>query len=132
MRSTIVATTFAFSALFVWPRAKHRRRRRSRAADGARRASATRFALCGVPRGNCKNPPRSGAAPPPRAAGAGPREHRDYKVAAIAGVIAARRHVENNLDRHRQQRRRPRSHRRRRHAVRAEHGQQDLKAGSER
>ena len=38
---------------------------------------------------NCKNPPAPAAPPAARPSAAGPPEHREYKVAEIAGVIAA-------------------------------------------
>jgi len=91
MRSTrIVAATFAFSALLVSSAGRAQAPAPAAAAapqsgPGVQAPRDSRYAAYLA--ANCKNAPAPAAAPPPRAAAPAP-EHRDYKVAGIAGVIA--------------------------------------------
>lgn len=89
MRSTrIVATTFAFSALLVSAAAQAQAPAVSAAPQSGPGVQATRDSrYASYLAAYCKNAPAPAAAPPPRAAAPAP-EHRDYKVAAIVGVVA--------------------------------------------
>jgi gluconolactonase len=88
MRSTIVAITVAFSALLVSAAGQAQAPAPAAAPQSGPGVQALRDSrYASYLAANCKNAPAPAAAPPPRAAAPAPA-HRDYKVAAIAGVIA--------------------------------------------